>query len=70
MTSSEIANRTKEHLQAAQLYCGQTVHGSRRGSMQHDRYNLNKSVEEVGAAAGIKTAAIVDRYLDRFRHCR
>ena len=33
MTSSEIANRTKEHLQAAQLYCGHTVHGSRRGSM-------------------------------------
>ena len=69
MTSSEIANRTKERLQAAQLYCGHTVHGSRRGSMQHDRYLLNKSVEEIGAAAGIKTAAIVHRYLDKFRHC-
>ena len=68
MTSSEIANRTKEHLQAAQLYSGHTVHGSRRGSMQHDRYMLNKSVEEIGATAGIKTTAIVHRYLDRFRH--
>ena len=69
MTSSEIANRTKEHLQAAQLYCGHTVHGSRMGSMQHDRYILNKSVEEVEAAAGIKTASTLHRYLDRFRHC-
>ena len=69
MTSSEIANMTKEHLQAAQLYCGHTVHGSRRGSMQHDEYILNKLVEEVGDAARIKTASIVHRYLDRFRHC-
>ena len=69
MTSSEVANRVKEHLQAAQLYRGHTVHGSRRGSMQHDRYILNKSVADVGAAAGIKTVAIVHRYLDRFRHC-
>lgn len=70
LTSAEVANRVRKHFMAAGLYLGQTVHGSRRGSMQHDVYKLGKSAEEAGQAAQIRTPAIVQRYLDPFRHCK
>lgn len=70
LTSAEVANRVRKHFTAAGLYKGQTVHGSRRGSMQHDVYKLGKTAEEAGNAAQIRTPAIVQRYLDPFRHCK
>jgi glutamine amidotransferase PdxT len=68
MSSAEIANRVKKHFKAVNLYVHHTVHGSRRGSMQHDVHVLGKSAAEAGEAAQIKTPAIVKRYLDPHRH--
>lgn len=68
MSSAEIANRVKKHMKGADVYDSHTVHGSRRGSMQHDVHIMGKSVEEVGAAAQIRTPQIVQRYLDPHRH--
>ena len=67
--STIIANRVRQHLSDAKLYRGQTVHGSRRGSMQHAVHVLGQSAEDVARAAQIRTPAIAQRYLDRFRHC-
>lgn len=68
MSSAEIANRVKKHFKAAGIFSNHTVHGSRRGSMQHDVYVLGKSSEEAGRAAQIRTPSIVQRYLDPHRH--
>lgn len=68
--STVVANRVKQHLSDAKLYRGQTVHGSRRGSMQHAVHVLGQSQEEVAKAAQIRTPAITQRYLDPFRHCK
>ena len=65
---AEIANRVKIHFKAAGIFSNHTVHGSRRGSMQHDVYVLGKSSEEAGRAAQIRTPSIVQRYLDPHRH--
>lgn len=69
MGSTIVANRVRQHLSDAKLYKGQTVHGSRRGSMQHAVHVLGQSPEDVARAAHIRTPAIAQRYLDRFRHC-
>ena len=57
-------------MKAASTFAGHTVHGSRRGSMQHDdAFVLGKSLEEVGGPpAQIGTESIVKRYLDPHRH--
>ena len=68
MSSSDVANRAKHHFAAAGLSEKYTVHGSRRGSMQHAVHVLGQSVEQVGEAAQIRTPRIVQRYLDPFRH--
>ncbi len=68
MSSAEIANRVKTHLKEAGIYANHTVHGSRRGSMQHDVFVLGKTAEDVGKAAQIRTPHIVQRYLDPHRH--
>ena len=70
MSSSDVANRAKHQLAAAGLSEKYTVHGSRRGSMQHAVHVLGQSAEQVGAAAQIRTPGIVQRYLDPFRHTR
>ena len=67
--STIVANRVRQHLADAKLYRGQTVHGSRRGSMQHAVHVLGQSPEDVAKAAQIRTPVITQRYLDRFRHC-
>ena len=69
LSSTIVANRVRQHLADAKLYRGQTVHGSRRGSMQHAVHVLGHSPEDVAKAAQIRTPAITQRYLDRFRHC-
>ena len=64
LSSSVIAERRRLHWKAAGSDDGQTVHGSRRGSMQHDAYVLGKTLEEIAESAQIRTPAIVRRYLD------
>jgi len=68
MSSSDVANRAKHHFAGAGLSEKCTVHGSRRGSMQHAVHVLGQSVKQVGAAAQMRTPGIVQRYLDPFRH--
>lgn len=68
LTAPEVAGRVTVHMAAAKIPGGHLVHGARRGSMQEAYFNRGMTVAEVGAAAGIKTPAIVQRYLDPFRH--
>ena len=63
MKSTDVANRVSHHFKAAGLYRGQTVHGSKRGSMQFAVHVLGQSMEEVAYAAPIRTPAIVQRSL-------
>lgn len=70
LSSADVSNRMKHHFTAVGVYNGQTVHGSRSGAMQHDVHMLGLSKEQAGQAAQIRTPAIVDRYPDRFRHCK
>ena len=69
LSSTIVANRVRQHLADAKLYRGQTVHGSMRGSMQHAVHVLGHSSEDVAKAAQIRTPAIIQQYLDHFRHC-
>ena len=70
LTSAAIATITMQRFSAAGVLGKHTVHGSRRGSMQHAVYVLGRSAEQAGAAAQIRTPAIVQRYLDPFRLCK
>ncbi len=49
------------------IYRGQSIHGFRRGSMQHSR-DQGESAEAVAQRAKIKTPAIAARYLNKRRH--
>ena len=70
LTSAAVAEITAQHFSAARISGKHIVHGSRRGSMQHAFHVLGQSAEQAGAAAQIRTPAIVQRYLDPFRHCK
>ena len=70
LTSAAVARMTLQHFTAAGILGKHTVHGSRRGSMQHAVHVLGQSAEQAGAAAQIRTPAIIQRYLDPFRHCK
>ena len=48
------------------LYRGQSTHGFRRGSMQHNR-DAGVSLEAVAQRAKIKTPAVLARYLNKRR---
>ena len=67
-SSSDIAARLKRHLRAAKVCRGQTVYGTRRGSMQHAVHTEGQSVEHVGQQAQIRTPGIIRRCLDRQGH--
>jgi hypothetical protein len=68
MNSADLNMRFKKHLLAAGVYCGQTIHGTRRGSMQHAVHVAGWGIDEVAKRAQIRTPSIVHRYLDRQRH--
>ena len=70
LTSAAVARIISHHFPAASITGKHTVHGSRRGSMQHAVHVLGQSAEQAGAAAQIRTPAIIQRYLDPFRHCK
>ena len=70
LTSAAVARITLQQFRGAGINGKHTVHGSRRGSMQHAVHVLGQSAEQAGAAAQIRTPAIVQRYLDPFRHCK
>ena len=68
LAADNIQKTLQDPLKALGLHVGHTVHGARRGKMQHLEDNEGMSRAEIGARVGIKTDAIVDRYLDRERH--
>ena len=70
LTSAAVIRVIAQHFSAGQISGKHTVHGSRRGSMQHAVHVLGQSAEQAGAAAQLRTPAIVQRYLDPFRHCK
>ena len=61
LTSAAVARVTMQHFPAAGIPGKHTVHGSRRGSMQYAVHVLGQSAEQAGAAAQIRTPAIVQR---------
>lgn len=67
MSASDVGKRLRQHLEHAGLYAGESNHGFRRGQMQ-SMANTGANSAEIGQRVQIKTAAIVDRYLDTCRH--
>ena len=68
MESTALSNRLKVHLQAQNISSGPTIHGIRRGRLQHDCGN-GSSVEELMATALTSTAFIMTgRYLNTEAH--
>lgn len=57
-----------EAAERAGVYKGQTVHGFRRGGMQHRKHRLGESTEDIQKQAHIKTPAVAARYLNCCRH--
>ena len=70
LTSAAVARVDMQYFSAAGIPGKHTVHGSERGSMQHAVHVLGQSAEQAGAAAQLRTPAIILRYLDPFRHCK
>ena len=68
MESTALNNRLKVHLKAQNLVSGPTIHGIRRGRLQHDHGN-GSSIEELIATALTSTASIMTgRYLHPQAH--
>jgi hypothetical protein len=55
-----------EAAQRMGLYRGQSVHGFRRGSMQHSR-DSGATLDAIAQRAKIKTPAVLARYLNKRR---
>ena len=69
LTSAAVARITQQQFGAASITSKHTVHGSRRGSMQHAVHVLGQSADQAGAAAQIRTPcyrAEVSRSLQAF----
>ena len=66
LDSGAMNKRLQLLLKKYQLFEGETLHGIRRGSMQH-AVATGQSVEEVGARALQKTRAVTVDYLDTSR---
>jgi hypothetical protein len=67
MSSNDISARVQKHLRNAGIYAGHTIHGTRRGSMQHAVQN-GVSEEAISRRAQIKTPAITRLYLNPYAH--
>lgn len=66
--SSAMGVRFKGHLQAAGVHRGQTIHGTRRGSMQHAVHERLWTADDVGRQTQICTGRVVNTHLDRAGH--
>jgi hypothetical protein len=55
------------HFSAANIPYHATLHGSRRGALQHHAQQ-GQSLEALGSMAQIKTPSVLKRYLDPTRH--
>lgn len=66
--SSAMNKAMQDHLSGHGLWEGETLHGIRRGSMQHSYYELMMSTEEIAEACLVRNPQSLERYLDRVRH--
>jgi hypothetical protein len=64
MSSNDLNIRIQKHMKEAGIYAGHTIHGSRRGSMQHALQN-GMSEEDTSRKAH---PAITILYLNPFAH--
>ncbi len=65
-TAGALWNRLVGAAKRHGIYRGQSVHGFRRGSMQHS-HDHGESVEQVAGQARIKTPQVAARYLNKRR---
>ena len=70
MTSSAIWARFTSHLKAMDMYNGESVHSTRRGKMIESTFAHQASLEEVQAAAMIRTKQVAEKYIDISRPTR
>ena len=69
MTSNAIWARLTKYLKDYGMYTGQSVHSTRRGSMIHQRVELQASVPDVAQAA-MCSEKIAEYYTDLHRPTR
>ena len=67
LTVAAIEDDIDAHFTAAEIPYHATLHGSRRGSLQHHAQQ-GESMESLGLRAQIKTPSVTQRYLDPTRH--
>ena len=70
MTSSAIWARCFSHSKAMDMYNGESVHSTRRGKMIESTFAHQASIEEVQAAAMIRTKQVAEGYTDISRPTR
>ena len=70
MTSSAIWARFTSHLKAMCMYNGESVHSTRRGKMIESTMAHHARIDEVQAAAMIRTRYVAERYIDVSRPTR
>ncbi|GAB4815694.1 hypothetical protein N2152v2_002740 [Parachlorella kessleri] len=66
LPTSALYNRIVKAAKELGLYRGQSLHGFRRGSLQHSRAQ-GASKEELSRQSRIQTEAVLDRYLNKRR---
>lgn len=67
LSVSAFEEDVSHHFTQAEIPYHPTLHGSRRGSLQHHS-NQGALFEELAQRAQIKTPAVLQRYLDPSRH--
>lgn len=67
LSSSAMGQRVVGHLKRLGLYEGESLYSIKRGAMQHDYFILGRSLQAIGDAADIATAAVVSKYVDPHR---
>ena len=70
MTSSAIWGQFTAHLKAMEMYNGESVHSTRRGKMIESSTVHQDTIEQVQAAAMIRTKQIAEKYIDMSRPTR
>ena len=70
MTSSAIWGRFTAHLKTMDMYNGESVHSTRRGKMIESTMVHQATIEEIQAAAMIRTKQVAEKYIDVSRPTR
>lgn len=68
LAAGGMYSRVVEAAERAGVYRGQTVHGFRRGGMQHRKHKEGELTESIQEQAHIQTPAVAACYLNQRRH--